>query len=237
MSGTQFVLVHGAFHGGWCWSRVVGHLRAAGHHVATPTLTGLGDRAHLVSPAVGLDTHVRDVVAALDADELDDVVLVGHSYAGQVIAGVATERPHVVRQVVYLDAFVPDDGERAVDLQPPDIAEHYRTSVAERGLGWLVPVRSPDVLGVTDPDDVAWLTRRLTPHPYKTYLDPARVSGESLGIPGVFIECVDWMRAFRGFREVAARRQWPVHDLESGHEAMVTAPGPLAALLGDVAGA
>ncbi|MBO0702309.1 MAG: alpha/beta fold hydrolase, partial [Candidatus Dormibacteraeota bacterium] len=125
------VLVHGAWHGGWCWERVVAPLEHAGHTVLTPTLTGLGDRAHLVSPLIGLDTHIEDVVACLDYAASTEVVLLGHSYGGQVIAGVASRRPAAIRRLLYLDAFLPDDGDCAIDLQPPQVARHYRESVAE----------------------------------------------------------------------------------------------------------
>src|SRR3712207_5745958 len=108
---TTYVLVHGAWHGGWCWKKVVPLLRTAGHEVYTPTLTGLGERAHLLSPTITLDTHILDVVNVLEYEELLDVVLVGHSYAGAVISGVADRAPTQVAQLVYLDAFVPRDGE------------------------------------------------------------------------------------------------------------------------------
>jgi pimeloyl-ACP methyl ester carboxylesterase len=232
---ATFVLVHGAWHGGWCWARVEPGLREAGHRVLAPTLTGVGDRAHLLSPLVGLDTHVEDVVRVLDLHDADDVVLVGHSYAGQVIAGAASRRPERVRQVVYLDAFLPEDGERAIDLQPPQIAHHYRESVAERGFDWLIPPRSLEVLGVTDPADIAWLQPRMTPHPFKTYTDGAVVTAESRTIPSAFIECTDWMRVFRPGAERAAALGWPVHEIATGHEAMVTAPAELAGALNALA--
>jgi pimeloyl-ACP methyl ester carboxylesterase len=232
---ATIVLVHGAWHGGWCWERIVAPLRDAGHDALVPTLTGLGDRAHLISPLVGLDTHVEDVVACMDYAGCKDVVLVGHSYGGQVIAGVATRRPDSIGCLVYLDAFVPDDGDCAIDLQPPEIARHYRESVQERGFGWLIPPRSLQVLGVSDPADIAWLEQRLKPHPFKTYTDPAPVSAESLAVPSVFIECTSWMRVFESSAKRAASRGWPVRELETGHEAMVTASDELAAVLDELA--
>lgn len=138
---SVFVLVHGAWHGGWCWDRVVPHLRAAGHEVHAPTLTGLSERAHLLSPQVGLDTHIEDVVRLLDVLDLKDVVLVGHSYAGQVITGVADRRPAAVARRVHLDAFVGSDGEAARDLLPETVARHWAEAAAGPGFGWLVPVR------------------------------------------------------------------------------------------------
>ncbi|WP_433279932.1 alpha/beta fold hydrolase [Pseudonocardia xinjiangensis] len=232
---STFVLLHGAWHGGWVWRRVAAQLRTAGHEVLAPTLTGISDRAHLLSPAVGLDTHVRDVVALLDAEGSSDVVLVGHSYAGQVVTGVADERPEAIGRRVYLDAFVGEDGEAAIDLLPAQVAGHYRESVAGPGFGWLIPVRSLQALGVTDQADVEWLTPRLTPHPWRTYTQPLALTGRQRDVPATFVECTDWMRVFRAHAERAESAGWPVLSLPTGHEAMVTAPEALAKILIDTA--
>jgi pimeloyl-ACP methyl ester carboxylesterase len=228
---STFVLLHGAWHGGWVWRRVEPHLRAAGHEVLAPTLTGLSDRAHLLHPGVGLDTHVRDVVALIDAEGLTDVVLVGHSYAGQVVTAVADERPGVLRRRVYVDAFVGDDGDAAIDLLPAEVAGHYRESVAGPGFGWLIPVRSLQALGVTDPADLRWLGPRLTPHPWRTYTEPLALRGRQHDVPATFVECTDWMRVFRPHAERAEAAGWPVVAVPTGHEAMVTAPETLAKAL------
>lgn len=225
---TTFVLVSGAWHGGWCWDRVEPLLRNAGHRVFTPTLTGLSDRAHLLNPSVGLDTHIADVVQLLDHHDLKEVVLVGHSYAGQVITGVADQRPERLLRRIYLDAFI-GDGRPAIELLPEEIAGHYRESVAENGFGWLIPRRSLEVLGVTSEEDLAWLSPRLTPHPWKTYTDALKLNGRHEEVPAEFIECVDWMRVFRKYSELATSLGWPVHELQTGHEAMVTEPQELAA--------
>lgn len=228
---TTFVLLHGAWHGGWAWQRVVPLLRAAGHEVHTPTLTGVSDRAHLLSPSVGLSTHIHDVVALIEAHDLDEVVLVGHSYAGQVVTGVADRIPRRLAKRVYLDAFVGDDGEAAVDLLPEKVAGHYRESVAGPGFGWLIPVRSLTVLGVSEEADLGWLSPRLTPHPWLTYTEPLRLNGDHDTVPAAFVECTDWMRVFQPHADRAAARGWPVHHLATGHEAMVTAPKELADVL------
>jgi pimeloyl-ACP methyl ester carboxylesterase len=233
---ATFVLVHGAWHGGWCWDRVAPLLRSTGHKVHAPTLTGLSERAHLLSPTVGLDTHVEDVVRVIDVLGLTDVVLVGHSYAGQVITAVADRRPNVVAKRIYVDAFVGEEGESAVSMQPESVARHWSESAAGPGFGWLVPVRKLEVLGVTEPADIDWLTPRLTPHPWKTYTDPLRVSGAVERVPAAFIECVDWMRVFQRQADRARAKGWPVVDLATGHEAMVTAPKELAAVLDTLVG-
>src|SRR3954471_2322059 len=213
---STFVLVHGAWHGGWCWDRVAPRLRAAGHEVHAPTLTGLSERAHLLSPSVGLDTHVEDVVRLLDVLALRDVVLVGPSYAGQIVTAVADRRPDAIVTRVYLDAFVGEDGETAVSLQPETVAHHWSESAAEQGVGWLVAGRKLGAPGVTDQADVDWLTPRLTPHPWKTYTDPLRVTGAVDRVPAAFVECVTWMRVLAAQADRARERGWPVHELDTG---------------------
>ncbi|WP_395110756.1 alpha/beta fold hydrolase [Actinomadura sp. SCN-SB] len=221
---TTFVLVHGAWHGGWCWRRVAGPLREAGHTVHTPSLTGLGERAHLIGPAVGLDTHIEDIARLILVEDLREVVLVGHSYAGQVITGVADRLPDRIALRIHLDAFVPGDGDRARDLLPEDVAHHWAESVAERGFGWLVPPRSLEVLGVTDPADLAWLEPLLTPHPWLTYTQPLRLTGAADRVPAAYLGCTAWKDVFAGQRGKAERLGWPVLTIGTGHEAMVTAP-------------
>lgn len=228
---SPFVLVHGAWHGGWCWDRVAPRLRAAGHAVHTPTLTGLSERAHLLSPQVGLETHVEDVVRLIDVLDLHDVVLVGHSYAGQVVTAVAARRPGAVGRRVHLDAFVPAAGERARDLLPPEVAGHWARSASEQGFGWLVPVRPMASLGVSARSDLEWLCPRLTPHPWKTYTDPVGGTDGADAVPAAFVECTGWSRVFAPHAERARARGWPVHEIDTGHEAMVTAPAALADVL------
>jgi pimeloyl-ACP methyl ester carboxylesterase len=232
---STFVLVHGAWHGGWCWDRVAPLLRGAGHEVHAPTLTGLSERAHLLTPLVGLETHVEDVVRLIDVLDLRDVVLVGHSYAGQVVTAVADRRPAAVARRVCLDAFVGSDGEAARDLLPESVEHHWAESAAEQGFGWLVPVRKLSVLGVTEQADVDWLLPKLTPHPWKTYTDPLRLTGAVDEVSAAFVECVSWMRVFRAQADRARERGWPVHELDTGHEAMVTAPKALADVLLELA--
>ena len=227
---STYVLVHGAWHGGWCWQRVVSGLQQQGHRVFAPTLTGVSDRRHLLSPDVGLDTHTQDVCGLLEAWDLTDVVLVGHSYAGQVITEVAARSRARIGRAVYLDAFVPDPGERAIDLLPAEVAAHYRESVAGPGFGWLIPPRSLQVLGVTEQSDVDWLTARLSPHPWKTYVDPVTTALPG-DLPASYVDCTDWMAVFAPYARRAKERGYDVHELLTGHEAMVTAPAELADVL------
>jgi pimeloyl-ACP methyl ester carboxylesterase len=223
-----YVLVHGAWHGGWCWRRVARHLRSQGHEVYAPTLTGLSDRAHALTHETGLSTHIQDIVRFLDSWDLTEVHLVGHSYGGQVITGVSREAPSRLARIIYVDAFVAEAGESAIDLLPESVAGHFRDSVRDAGFGWLIPPRSLEVLGVTDPADLSWLRPRLTPQPWKSYLEPACVRAD---LPSSYIDCTDWMGVFAPFAERARNRGWDVQQIATGHEAMVTAPEELARLL------
>ena len=226
---AAIVLVHGSWHGGWCWQRVAPLLRQAGHEVWTPTLTGLAERRHLLSPEVDLRLHTRDVTELLAFEGLRDVILVGHSYAGMVIASVAAAEPERLHLLVYLDAYLPKPGETEIDLWPPE-----EIAAARRELEEPLPVRppaSPAWLGITDAQDAAWVASRLTAHPLRTYAQPVPPGGE--GVPGVYVRCMEGPLVER-FASSAARareRGWPVIDLQSGHDAMVTAPEELARLL------
>jgi len=152
---STYVLVHGAWHGGWCWKKVAPALRAAGHEVYTPTLTGLGERAHLANPAIDLAMHIADVVNLLEAEELDKVVLVGHSYGGMVVTGVADRAASRLRRVVYLDAFLPENGKCLLDYLHPD----RRNLINQGQIGGYVDPLPLEIFGVTDREDVAWATR------------------------------------------------------------------------------
>jgi pimeloyl-ACP methyl ester carboxylesterase len=234
MSKKAYVLVHGAWHGGWCWVRLAPLLAAAGHRVLAPTCTGLGDRAHLLSPAVGLDTFIEDVAAAIDMEELNEVVLVGHSFAGSVISGVADRMPERIAHLVYLDATVLLSGQSPFDMIPPDVAAARRRAAMESSGGLTLPVPPASVFGIGEPADAAWLSRRLRPHPLKTYEDALQLRNPlGNGRPKTYVACTlpeytvlapvrDWVRRQPG---------WSYRELASGHDAMVLAPELLAAML------
>ncbi|MEU2222136.1 alpha/beta fold hydrolase [Streptomyces sp. NPDC018347] len=169
---ATFLLVHGAWHNGRSWDRVVPLLEAAGHRVLAPSLSGYGDKAHLLSPEIGLGTHIDDVVGLIEDEHLHDVVLVGHSYAGMVISGVANRVPKRIAHLVFLDAMVPEDGETAVDVLP--VTKQLIDLAVD---GWRVPPmpESPPPLGlfgVTDPDDLAWLRSMLSDQPVRCLREP-----------------------------------------------------------------
>jgi pimeloyl-ACP methyl ester carboxylesterase len=241
-SRPVFVLVHGAWHGGWCWRRVADRLQAAGARVLTPTLTGCGERAHLMAPEVGLETHIQDVVAVIEAEELTDVHLCGHSYGGMVITGVCDRLKDRIASVLYLDAAVPTDGQTMI-TQSPGITSEAATAT-EAGLRALAPDGVamqvfPDVtiFGVAaGGEDEAWLKRRLTPHPLKTWLDPIRLTnGGSDGLRRAYVHCVDPVLPMASFPAHYARlradQSWSVSTLATGHDAMITAPAAVADLL------
>ncbi|MCS6802976.1 MAG: alpha/beta fold hydrolase [Chloroflexota bacterium] len=232
---ATFVLVHGSFHGGWCWARVRPLLRALGHEVFTPTLTGLGDRAHAATRDTGLETHLLDLTQLLVFEDLSEVILVGHSY-GCVLATALLHRvPERLAHIVYLDAGIPEEGQSAWDLFDEATRMSIRQRMAARGCDWLVPPPPLEALGITDAADAAWVAPRLTPMPLKAWTDPVRLGNPAAAaVPCSMIACTrGGARAVQTSRlqAIAARRGWPYFELESGHDAMVTHPLELSALL------
>jgi pimeloyl-ACP methyl ester carboxylesterase len=227
---ADFVLVHGAWHGAWSWGRVLPALWGTGHRAFTVTLTGVGERAHALSPTITLDTHIRDVVAVLDAEELTDCVLVGHSYAGMVITGAAECRPERIGRLVYLDAVVPRPGDAWSTGHTQAIRAERRDRISE--LGWLPPP-DPAVFGLAGADR-DWVARRLTPQPGGVY-DAPLTFGEARwrGLPRTFVDCTDpALASMAGMRErVRQQGDWTVVEIATGHDAMISAPEPLVAAL------
>jgi len=230
---ATYVLVHGAWHGSWCWGRVAPLLRARGHEVWTPTLTGLAERSHLGSDAVCLTTHIDDVVNQIEFEDLRDVVLVGHSYGGMVVTGVAGRAAERIRHLVYLDAFVPSDGESVTKM----IGAAGEAMVS--GPDWRVAVPPPPLgdFGVTQPDDLAWLRAKMTAHPRGTFTEAVHlpVPLEQMGFSRTYVLASG--EADRGslFQAIASRLRgmpaWHVTGLPTGHDMMLTLPQELASLL------
>lgn len=228
---VTFVLVHGAWHGGWCWKKLTPLLRAAGHELFAPTLTGLGERAHLLNPQVGLNTHIDDIVALLEYEDLHNVILVGHSYGSMVIAGVAERAASRLAHLVYLDAFVPQDGQSLLDTLP-DAGESVRKNAETLGEGWMVPAGA-DTFGVTAAADVQWLTARLTPQPLKCFTEAVCLTNPAArALPHSYILCrQDNSSFFAVYAAQAERAGWHCYELRTGHDAMITVPEELANLL------
>ena len=232
---STLVLVHGMSLGGWCWNRVAGPLRKAGHDVYTPTLTGLGDRSHLLNRKINLETHIEDVVNLMKWEDLKDVILVGHSYGGSVVTGVADRETQRIHKLVYLDAFIPKNGESVMDLQPPHRVAYYKDVVAEKGKGWLVPPNPAELYGVTDSDDQAWIDNYSVPQPFST-LDQALIlenQAKERPYSNVFIWASNFMPS--PFVQFAQRCRsdpaWDYHEVPSGHMVMMSNAEDLVSIL------
>ena len=219
---ATFVLVHGAWLGGWCWKKVTPLLRAAGHEVFAPTLTGLGERSHLFSPEVGLDTHVEDIVAVMDYEDLRDVILVGHSYAGMVIAGVAQRAAHRLAELVYLDSFLPESGKSLDDYLP---APHPSVD------GRVKPLDPRTAFGAASEADIAWMAPRLRDSPARAFSQPLDLS-RIVTLPRTYIQCSNEFPCFVESAERAKRRGFRFFELMSAnHCPMVTQPDELVRIL------
>ena len=242
MKSKVFVLVHPAWHGAWFWKKVVPLLRQRGHLVFTPTLTGLGERSHLARAEVGLDVHVTDVVNVLKYEDLHDVILVGHSASGAVITGVADRAPTQIALVVYLDAFVPEDGQAVLDLITPERRQMMEGLVKTEGNGWLLPRFAPppwetivrDMWGVTDEDDVRWMLERLGPTPFGHLKDPVhRTNPAAEKLSRAYIRCRQFPNPrFDQHAEMAQRSAlWRYRELAAPHHAAITMPDTVTDLL------
>ncbi len=241
---ATFVLVHPAWFGSWCWRDVVPLLRAAGHDVYTPTLTGLGERAHLVSPEITLSTHVTDVVNTCVFDDLKSVTLVGNSSGGTVITAVADRVPERVERLIYLDAFVPSHGESTSDLLPPDRWATLKRLVESEGEGWLLPRFAPpqwetivrDVWQVTDDEKRQWVVSRLRPTPIKHFTEPVLLTNAGRVRPHlVYIRCPQGPAPFDKPAAIArASADWTYREMRVPHIPFVTHPKELAEVLVEV---
>ena len=226
------LIAHGAWGGGWAWRRLRAPLGDAGHELFTPTCTGLGDRSHLASPSIDLETHISDVAAVFAFEDLRDVILVGHSYGGMVATGVADRVPERIAEIVYLDAFVPRDGESVLDFHGPELAAELRERARLGGDGWAIPPSplAPDV----SPADAEWLTPRRKPQPLRTFEQKIRLSGNAPALPRSYIYCTRKGPGdvFARFAAEARRDRdgWRYFEIDFGHTPNITAPLALAAI-------
>lgn len=214
-------------------------LEAAGNSVYAPSLPGMAERADELTPEIGLTTHVDDVVELLDSEDLQDVTLVGHSYAGAVITGVAELRPERIARLVYLDAFMPDDGESVMDMEPAASRAAFEQVVREQGDGWRIVAQEKylERWGVTDPDNRAWVWPRLTDQPYlsctEKVIAPNHVARK---LPRTFIDLTSPKNAgLLPSTERARSEGVEMMEIVTGHDAMVTAPEELAEMLAGIA--
>ena len=235
---TIFVFVPGAWHGGWVCRKVAGPLRAKGHRVFTPTLTGLGECAHLASLDVDLDTHIQDIVGLLEKEELSDVVLVGHSYAGMVITGVADKAANRLRGLVYIDAFVPESG-MSMQANNPSRFAMFAKLVDDEGNDTMILPADAGMWSVVDEADVEWLNRRLTPQPINTYTQPLihDVNFAAFDSLTYIYAAGNKLGQFDKYADkFSADPAWQYYSVGCGHEVMVDRPDQLVEILTEVAG-
>jgi pimeloyl-ACP methyl ester carboxylesterase len=228
--GATFLVCHGAWSAGWAWKKMHPRMQAAGHRLVTPTYTGLGEREHLANPSVDLETHIQDILNVIKYEDLRDIVLIGHSYGGMVATGVADRARDRIAQLIYLDAFVPKDGQSLLDLNEP--ARARMTELAKSGDGWRVPPNPtpPDTAAA----DLEWLTERRVNQPIKCFEMPLKLRSGELTLPRSYIYALRATPAdtFRPFAERAKIESgWCYYEIDASHSPHVTAPEVLMPLL------
>jgi pimeloyl-ACP methyl ester carboxylesterase len=247
LTNQSFVLVHGAWHGGWCWADVAALLRARGARVFAPTMTGLGERKHLRAAYQGLETFIADVGAVIEREELSDIILVGHSFGGMVVTGVADRMPDRVRHIVYLDAAVPTDGYSMIAAPgvPQDVVDKVTAGLRARTSDgeWMAPM-SLEALGLADEPEALRqrISRGMTEHPLSSWLDRLHFQNGGPICPRTYILCTQPQMTHTSFQAHHAAAKagdlgpgWTVRELATGHEAMLTKPAETAALLAEAA--
>jgi pimeloyl-ACP methyl ester carboxylesterase len=229
---STYVLVHGAWHGGWCWKQVRSILQRAGHDVYAPSLTGLGERRHLARADIDLETHVSDVVSLLEMEDLREVILVGHSYGGMVITGTADRAHSRIGRLVYLDAFVPEDGKCTLDYVVPGRAARMREEGEKIGSVTPPPL---SLWGIAKQEHIDFIKPREVRHPYRTMSQPIKISNaQALAkLPKTFVYCSS--PATGSFDQFAERYRndpaWSFFELHTGHDAMILMPERVAEIL------
>ena len=232
--GATFLVCHGAWSAGWAWKKMHSLMAARGHRLVTPSYTGLGERAHLATPAIDLETHIQDILNVIKYEDLRDIVLIGHSYGGMVPTGVADRARDRVSQLIYIDAFVPDDGQCLLDLLPGSEPQRMR-QLAKSGDGWRVPPNPtpPDTL----PADVEWLTARRVDMPIKCFESALKLHGGELTLPRSYIYATR-KSPVDAFGPFAARAKnepgWRYFEIDASHSPNVSAPEALMALLEEI---
>jgi len=233
---TSIVLVHGSWHGAWCWCRVLPLLRSAGVDSHAVTLTGVGERAHLMAPTIDLHTHIQDVIGLIEAEELQRVVLVGHSYAGMVITGVAdrlqAEQPGLLAHLVYLDAALPYPGDSWSSHHSAE-TKQARIAASQSSGGLSFPPPDASLFGLSGADR-DWVNRRQTPQPFRLYQQPLDFEAQRVAaIPRTFIDCTRPALATIAPSRVRVRSEpgWKVVEMATGHDPMVSEPVALSQIL------
>jgi pimeloyl-ACP methyl ester carboxylesterase len=230
------VLVHGAWHGAWCWRKLLPLLMDLGLEVYTPSQTGVGEKAELLSKDISLETFIQDITDFLTEHDLHNVVLVGHSFAGISISGVADRMPERIRHLVYLDALLLQNDQSVFDIIPPEMVQARRALAQQTSQGVSLPAPEPSVFGVTDAEDVQWVKSQCTPHPLSTYESKMTLTHAlGNGLPATYIAVTPHYLATTASRNYAkTRSDWQYLEMEAGHDAMVTSPQALCRLLQDL---
>ena len=227
---SNFVFVHGGMVGGNCWKRVRQYLEKNEHKVIAPTLTGLGERKHLSHPNIDLEVHIHDILNTIFYEELDDIYLIGHSYGGMVITGIADRIPKKIKKLIYVAAVLPKDGESMFDAVGPEISSFLYKN-AQLGNGWQVPAGIPQSYGIKTLEDTNWFSTMSTPHPLKSFQQKLHINSSSFrDIEKIYIKCShDPALEFMANRAITMKM--PCFEINSGHFPMLTAPEELANLL------
>lgn len=228
--GATFLVCHGAWSAGWAWKKMHPLMHAAGHRLVTPTCTGLGEQQHLADPSIDLETHIQDILNVIKYEDLRDVVLIGHSYGGMVATGVADRARSCISQMIYLDAFVPRDGQSLFDLNEP--ARSHMRELAKAGDGWRV---APNPTPADTPQaDIEWLSERRVDMPISCFETKLRLRGGELTLPRSYIYATRITPADT-FGQFASRARsapgWKYHEIDASHSPNVTAPEALMKLL------
>ena len=222
----HFLLIHGAWHGGWVWNEISDILRYQRYSVSTPTLTGLGEKKHLLSSKITIETFIEDVVNHIIFENLNNIILVGHSFAGSVISGVADRLKDRIKKLIYFDAMILIDGQKPFDITPKETVEQRIELAKKFGNNISIPAPSADAFGVFDIKKSLLLEEKLTPHPLSAFQSKLILKNEvGNGIPLSYIFCTKPVyKSLESSREVARKMKWPIFELNAGHDAMLTHP-------------
>ena len=236
-TAKNYVLVHGAYGGGWIWRDVAEGLCRQGHRVWTPTQSGLGERSHLMSRQVTVETHIQDVANVIETDEISNIILVGHSYGGMAVTGVADRLTDRIRHVVYLDALIPENGETAFDVLPPGLEESRRKVAREQGGGVALPVPGPEAFPIPDSPGKQWFMRRLRPQPNATNESPGRhAKPAGAGLPVTYVAYTSpALASIEPSRQRARGKEgWRYVELPVPHDVEIPAPEKVVELLAGI---
>lgn len=235
-----FVLIHGACHGGWAWDKLAPKLQNAGYAVYAPTLIGMGDRADLLSSKITMQQHVDEIVQLISGENLHEVILVGHSYAGLIIAAVNEAVPERISQLVFLDSYIPEDGKTGMEIIGQEYQESWQHVADKYGKGWVMPTdeRSIDVWGVTDPEVRAYLLPKITDFSLNFMKTRIFLTFHFDNVKKTYIRCTKPSYCYQlmyPFFERAEQAEWPIYKIDSDHEPMLTATDELAEILLQIA--